>query len=208
MRIFKPIKGATEVIYILLISIIVLAGGIYFLTRSRLDTVQNAERTLSQEGLSNGMASTSDDMSAMATTTVVATTTRSIQRRTDLPVTKHWVVLAGTSAPLYEFNKAAYEEATKSDKLVVLYFYADWCPFCVAEYPILKNVFNEMTRTDVVGFRVHYNDESTGPNERALARQFGVGYQHTKVFLKKGARVLKSPETWTKERYILEISKF
>ena len=65
-----------------------------------------------------------------------------------------------------------------------------------------------MTRSDVVGFLVHYNDESTGPDERALARQFGVGYQHTKVFLKKNVRVLKSPESWTQDRYVREIAKF
>ena len=42
-------------------------------------------------------------------------------------------VLAGKAAPLLDFVKADYDAAVKSDKLVVLYFYANWCPICKEE---------------------------------------------------------------------------
>lgn len=116
-------------------------------------------------------------------------------------------VLAGKSAKLYDFKKSDYDAALKSGNLVVLYFYANWCPICKAEVPMLYSAFNELSSDKVVGFRVNYNDNETDSDEVALAREFGVAYQHTKVFLKNGARVLKSPETWTKERYLDEISK-
>lgn len=115
-------------------------------------------------------------------------------------------VLAGTSAPLIDFNKADYDAAVRTNKLVVLYFYANWCPICAYEEPQLRAAFNELTTDKVIGFRVNYNDDKTDDNERNLARQFSVPYQHTKVFLKNGNSILKSPETWNKDRYLTEIN--
>ncbi len=116
-------------------------------------------------------------------------------------------VLAGSASPLLAFNKTDYEVAVKSGKLTVLYFYANWCPICKAEFPVMQEVFNGLTNEKVVGFRVNYNDSETDADEKALAKEFGVGYQHTKVLVKDGARVLKSPESWNKERYMAEISR-
>jgi len=116
-------------------------------------------------------------------------------------------VLAGKSAPLLDFTKTDYDAAVKSDKLVVLYFYANWCPICKAEFPVMQNAFNELSIDQVIGFRVNYNDDQTGADEKALAKQFGVAYQHTKVFVKNGERILKSPEGWDDKRYDMEITK-
>lgn len=116
-------------------------------------------------------------------------------------------VLAGKSALLLDFTKADYDATIPSDKLIVLYFYANWCPICKAEFPIAQGAFNELTTDNVVGFRVNYNDNETDADEVALARQFGVAYQHTKVFVKNGTRILKSPEGWDKNRYTAEINK-
>ena len=116
-------------------------------------------------------------------------------------------VLAGTSAPLLDFTKADYDAAVKTDKLVVLYFYANWCPICIAEFPVMQKVFNELTTDKVIGFRVNYNDDQTDNDEKNLAKQFVVVYQHTKVFVKNGQRILKSPEGWDYKRYDTEISK-
>ena len=117
-------------------------------------------------------------------------------------------VLAGTSAPLLDFTKADYDTAIKSDKVVVLYFYANWCPICIAEFPVMQKVFNELSADKVIGFRVNYNDNQTDNDEKNLAKEFGVAYQHTKVFVKNGQRVLKSPEGWEQSRYLREINNF
>lgn len=116
-------------------------------------------------------------------------------------------VLAGKIAPLLDFDKADYEQAIASDKLVVLYFYASWCPTCRAEFPKMQKVFNDLNTDQVIGFRVNYNDSDTDDYEKELARQFGVPYQHTKIFIKNGERVLKSPESWNEKRYEEEINK-
>ena len=71
----------------------------------------------------------------------------------------------------------------------------------------MQGAFNELTTDKAIGFRVNYNDSDTDTNEEALAREFGVAYQHTKVFVKNGQRILKSPEGWDDKRYDMEISK-
>lgn len=117
-------------------------------------------------------------------------------------------VLAGNSSPLLSFTQADYDKALASDKLIVLYFYANWCPVCQREAAeSLYPAFNDLAGSDVVGFRVNYNDNETEQAERDMARQFGVAYQHTKVFVKDGERILKSPEEWDKSRYATEIGK-
>ncbi len=117
-------------------------------------------------------------------------------------------VIAGTSAPLLDFVKTDYDAAFKTDKLVVLYFYANWCPICKKEVAdALYPAFNDLDRGDVVGFRVNFKDDETDADEETLAKEFGVAYQHTKVFVKGGTRILKSPEGWSKTRYANEIEK-
>ncbi len=116
-------------------------------------------------------------------------------------------MLAGSKALLLDFNKQDFEKARAGGKLVVLYFYASWCPICVREFPLMQSAFDGLQSDKVVGFRVNYKDDATDADEEALAREFGVPYQHTKVFLKNGEKILKSPEGWDEQRYLDEINK-
>jgi len=115
--------------------------------------------------------------------------------------------LAGNASVLLDFNQADYELAINSKKIVVLYFYANWCPTCKVKFPKMISAFNKLDSNDVVGFRINFNDSETDDNENALAKEFGVVYQDTKVLLKDGERVLKSPEGWDEKRYLDEIDK-
>jgi hypothetical protein len=53
---------------------------------------------------------------------------------------------------------------------------------------------------------VNFNDNQTDADEQALAREHGIAYQHTKVFIKNGQQILKSPESWAQSRYVTEIT--
>jgi thiol-disulfide isomerase/thioredoxin len=66
------------------------------------------------------------------------------------------------------------------DKIRVLFFYASWCPTC---RPADTDFTNNMSQIpeDVVVFRVNYNDPDTDQDEKDLAEQYGITYQHTFV---------------------------
>lgn len=116
------------------------------------------------------------------------------------------IVIAGTTTPYLEYTKAGYEQALKDKKIVVLNFYASWCPICRAEASEVKAAFDSLTNPDVVGFQVNYNDPETDADEKALAKEFGVTYQHTKVILKEGKEVFKETAQWNKEQFVTQIT--
>lgn len=116
-------------------------------------------------------------------------------------------VLAGKTSLYLEFNKSDYEKALMEKKKIMLYFYANWCPICRLEQPQTLAAFNEIDDAELIGFRVNYRDSATDADEEALAKEFGVSYQHTKVILKNGQRVLKAPDSWSKQRYLEELSR-
>ncbi len=116
-------------------------------------------------------------------------------------------LLAGNISQYRAFTQIDYTKALKEKKKIVLNFYADWCGVCHAEQPEIVAAFNELHDPDVIGFRVNYKDSDTDDAEVALAKKFGITYQHTKVLLKNGQRVLKAPDSWSKERYLAEVGK-
>lgn len=116
-------------------------------------------------------------------------------------------LLGGGSSPYLDFKKSDYDKALAEGKIVFLDFYANWCPICRAEAPELKAGFDSLTTDKVVGFRVNYNDSDTDADEKSLASQFGVTYQHTKVILKSGQQALKDGNQWTRDTVVSEINK-
>lgn len=117
-------------------------------------------------------------------------------------------VLSRNISKYQEFNQDEYEKAVKEDNLIVLNFYASWCPICRAESPIWINTFNNLNTDNISGFRVNYNDPDTDQYEKDLAKKFGVTYQHTKVFLKNGEIVLKVTEQWDEKTLLEKIQEF
>lgn len=115
-------------------------------------------------------------------------------------------VLAGSSSPYIVFNKTDYDKAQSLGKVVLLDFYANWCPICRTEQPEIRSGFDSLTSDKVVGFRVNYNDSDTDNDEKALATQFKIPYQHTKVILKNGKEISRSFGVWDKEMFSKEIS--
>lgn len=106
------------------------------------------------------------------------------------------------------FDKSAYDQARASGKVIYLEFYANWCPDCKAQAPILNEAFSEIKNPKVIGFRVNYKDSDTDSNEIDMARQFGITYQHTHVILDKNGNVAKKATgSWDKDTIESEIAK-
>lgn len=117
--------------------------------------------------------------------------------------------LAGNNSPLIDFNEADYQSALESDKTVFLYFYAKWCPTCKREIrDALVPAFDAYEGDEFVGFRVNYNDRDTSDLEESLAAEFGVVYQHTKVFIKNGEVVATFPNSWTEQEYLTNFESY
>ncbi len=76
------------------------------------------------------------------------------------------------------YSKATFENAAKNRR--VLFFYANWCPTCQPADADFKTNANKIP-SDVTVIRVNYNDTDTDQEEKALAQQYGVTYQHTFV---------------------------
>lgn len=112
----------------------------------------------------------------------------------------------GAEHPFLEFNDADYQAARAAGKLIVLDFYASWCPICRAEAPEIAAGFDALESNDVVGFRVHYNDDKVDATQEALAQQFGVTYQHTKVLVRNDAVLHFTLESWTADDLIREVN--
>lgn len=130
-----------------------------------------------------------------------------IEKKETKTLSKKGKVLAGTLSPYIEFNKVEYDKAISEGKIVFLDFYANWCPICRAEQPELLEGFNELTRDDIVGFRVNFKDDQTDSDETALAAQFRIPYQHHKIILKAGKEILRSGDQWDKETFLNETAK-
>ena len=86
---------------------------------------------------------------------------------------------ASTYAP---FTKEAYDSARAAGKPILLFFYAKWCPYCIEQDPRFEKII-PTHNGGVVAFRVNFNDTDTDADEKALAKEFGVAYQHTHFFI-------------------------
>lgn len=116
-------------------------------------------------------------------------------------------LIAGTVSKYFEWDKNRFEQAIKGRKTIYLEFSANWCNTCKAQNEHLKAGFGELNNPDIVGFKIHYKDDQTTQEMEEMARQYGIAYQHTKVILKNGKVVLKSPEAWEHTRFLDEMKK-
>ncbi len=91
---------------------------------------------------------------------------------------------ASVSEATYEpFTQSAYDAAKAAGKPILLNFYANWCPTCRAQEPRTEALFtNKQAPKGIAAFRVNYNDSETDASEKAIAKAFGVTYQHTYVY--------------------------
>lgn len=180
------------------------------------NTLPKTTETQVMEESNSPEVESSDDMKAMDSEPMVLEEQPVQESNDDVmqeetvaePISFSGSVLAGSSSPLIEFNEADYKKALASDKVVVLYFFASWCPICKVEFERTKSAFKNLSGDSIVGFRVNFNDNQTTDAEEDVARAQGVAYQHTKVIIKDGQRVLKSPESWTESRYEQELSAY
>lgn len=115
-------------------------------------------------------------------------------------------VLAGSTSPYIAFNQKDFDSAKEQGKTIFLNFYANWSPINQGEEPYIRSGFDVLTAKNIVGFRVNYSDNDTDQDEKKLARDFNVNYEHTKIILKNDKELLRSEEVWDKSRFLKEVN--
>ena len=83
-----------------------------------------------------------------------------------------------------KINKNNFDSITKSEKPILLDFYADWCGPCRMVSPIVDEIAEE--RSDILVGKINVD------NEQELAREFGILSIPTLIVLKDGKITSKS----------------
>ena len=102
-----------------------------------------------------------------------------MKAKEDSAMKKNETVMDKSATARYvEYSKAALDQAAGGRR--VLYFYANWCPVCrPADANFKENA--SIIPEDMTVIRVNYNDSDTDQEEKDLAKQYGIVYQHTFV---------------------------
>ncbi len=111
------------------------------------------------------------------------------------------ISLETTSTGLYtDYSAAAVTEAQSNGKYVLLFFYADWCPTCKVQDPIMTDLFNSLPEdSNVVAFRTDYD------TEKELKKQYSITLQHSFVLLAPNGEVLTTFVGQNTQNQLLEI---
>jgi thiol-disulfide isomerase/thioredoxin len=118
-------------------------------------------------------------------------------------------ILGGSSPYYIEFNEADFNAALESQELVILNYYANWCPSCKTEDSEIREVFSEENLSDTVTiFRTSFRDSDTSEIEAATAKEYGIVSQGTKITFINGEFVEKNTGHYTKDQYIELLSKY
>lgn len=72
------------------------------------------------------------------------------------------------------YNAAEFMMAQKKGKTIVVDVYADWCPTCRAQAPILDELRRENQSGDVLFVKVNFDEEKAFLRENRIPRQSTV----------------------------------
>lgn len=84
------------------------------------------------------------------------------------------------------YSKQAFDQALKQRHSVAVEFFADWCPTCRAQKPVLSAVLAEPRMKNLTLFVADFDTET------ALERILRVQYQSTLVVFRDGKEVGRS----------------
>jgi thioredoxin 1 len=87
-------------------------------------------------------------------------------------------VAPASAAVPQPFNDAAFAEAQKAGKPILVAIHASWCPICKAQTPILAELMADSRFKDLVYFTIDFD------SQKDLVRRFGARMQSTLISFK------------------------
>lgn len=167
------------VVFVTALILLLLLGGFFFFAQKR-----------------------SDD-GPVTPTDVPATATPSADSNNQVGVPQDVTINSKKLANNYfVFERSEYEKAKAANRPILLFFYANWCPTCARQEPINVATFNNLGQTNLISFRVNYNDTDTSKEEEDLAKEFGVPYQHNFYLLNQSGEQISHFQGQTSEEML------
>ncbi len=114
-------------------------------------------------------------------------------------------IISGLYSPFLEFVRSDFDRAVREGKLAVLFFYDSENGDAI-ELIRLTNAFAKRTAGGVVGFKVDFGAQAD-PAEREIATYYSVEKTNTKVLIRNGIILLKTPDVWNEARIAKEIEE-
>lgn len=81
---------------------------------------------------------------------------------------------AQSSTGWQTYSQSEFNAAQRSGKTIVVDVYADWCPTCRAQAPILEELRSEHQSKDVLFVKVNFDDEKGFLRAHRIPRQSTV----------------------------------